>query len=118
MEEDVRDWFIEMFWTCKHCQTRNPGMAGEERESLRCVTCGAEKSTEEWEMPDAAETAAALSGDALRKAKLAPNWHCLHCRTESRANKLLCEECGAPRGLAGAESVRQFHRLPVHRAAA
>lgn len=98
MEEDVRDWFIEMHWTCKHCKTRNPGMSGEERESLRCVTCGAEKSTEGWEMPDAAETAAALSGDALRRAKLAPNWHCLHCRTESRANKSLCEECGAPRG--------------------
>lgn len=98
MEDDVRDWFIEMVWTCKHCQTRNPGMSGAERESLRCVTCGAEKSTEAWEMPDGAETAAALSGKALDRAKLAPNWHCLHCRTESRANKDRCEECGAPRG--------------------
>lgn len=38
MEDDVREWFIEMFWACKHCQTRNPGMSGAERESLRCVT--------------------------------------------------------------------------------
>ena len=56
------------------------------------------RSTEEWEMPDAPETAEALSGKSLDRAKLSPNWHCLHCGTESRADKSRCEECGATRG--------------------
>jgi len=92
-----RTWTIEMHWRCKHCQCVNPGMSGKERESLRCVTCGAEKSTEPWIMPDSPETAPALTGKLDAMARKGPNWRCAYCKAESRAGHPLCEHCGAPR---------------------
>lgn len=90
-----RTWTIEMFWRCKHCQTRCPGMKGAERESLRCTKCGAEKTDEEWIMPDAPETAPALSGEFDKKARAGANWTCPYCKAQSRATARACEVCGA-----------------------
>jgi len=64
-----RTWTIEMFWRCKHCQTRCPGMKDAERESLRCTKCGAEKTDEPWIMPDSPETAPALTGELDKKTR-------------------------------------------------
>ena len=36
---------IQMMWDCSHCGTRNPGMGGKERESLKCSTCPCPCST-------------------------------------------------------------------------
>jgi hypothetical protein len=92
-----RTWTIEMMWDCKHCRKRNPGMSGAERESLKCVNCGAEKTDEPWVMPDAPETAPHLEGDLDRKARAGANWSCKYCHGESRQGHDLCEICGAPR---------------------
>ena len=92
-------WTIEMFWDCRYCGTRCPGMQGKERGSLRCTHCGAEKADEPWLMPDAPETAPHLTEEYDRKAKLGPNWACQYCNdhTENRADKTVCDGCGAPR---------------------
>lgn len=90
-------WTIQMNWRCSHCKNLNPGMEGKERESLRCVKCGAEKTNEEWIMPGSPETAPRLTGELDRKARLGPNWPCKYCKAESRADKRACETCGAAR---------------------
>lgn len=94
-----RTWTIEMFWRCKHCQTRCPGMKGAERESLRCTKCGAEKTDEPWIMPDSPETAPALTGELDKKARAGANWTCAYCKAQSRATAKACEVCGAARGV-------------------
>ena len=86
-----------MMWDCSHCGTRNPGMKGKERESLKCSTCGGEKTDEPWVMPDAPHTAPHLTGELDRKARAGANWACAFCKGESRAGRTLCEVCGAPR---------------------
>jgi len=92
-----RTWTIEMMWDCSHCGTRNPGMTGEERESLKCTNCGAEKTDESWVMPDSPLTAPALTGELDRKARAGANWTCRFCNGESRADRTECEVCGAAR---------------------
>lgn len=99
MSTTTTEWTIEMHWRCSHCRTLNPGMAGTERESLKCSHCGAEKSDEPWVMPDAPETAPRLSGDLDAKARAGANWSCSHCEAESRADHAECEVCGAPRAV-------------------
>ncbi len=108
-----------MTWRCKHCQSVNPGMSGKERESLRCMTCGAEKSTEPWIMPDAPERAPALTGRLDAMARRGPNWRCAYCKAESRAGHPLCEACGAPRdpALHGAAAAGLAERQRQRRAA-
>lgn len=86
-----------MLWQCAHCQSLNPGMSGNERESLKCKNCGAEKADEPWIMPDSPEHAKALEGELDRKARLGPNWACKFCKAESRADRKTCEVCGATR---------------------
>lgn len=90
---------IEMFWRCKRCQTRCPGMKGSERKSLRCTKCGAEKTDEPWLMPDSPETAPALKGELDKWARAGANWTCAYCKAQSRATSKMCEVCGAARGV-------------------
>ena len=92
-----RTWIIEMMWDCAHCGTRNPGMKGKERESLKCSTCGGEKTNEPWVMPDAPHTAPHLTGELDRRARAGANWTCSFCKGESRQGHTTCEVCGASR---------------------
>lgn len=94
-EEAVETWTIEMLWDCSHCGTRNPGMTGSERESLRCVRCGAEKTNEPWVMPDSPETAPRLTGVLDERARAGANITCPFCKKESRVTHNRCEVCGA-----------------------
>lgn len=92
-----RTWTIQMMWDCSHCGTRNPGMEGKERESLKCPTCGGEKTNEPWVMPDSPHTAPPLTGELDRRARAGANWTCVFCKGESRQGHPLCEVCGASR---------------------
>lgn len=92
-----RTWTIEMMWDCSHCGTRNPGMKGSERESLKCSNCGGEKTNEPWVMPDSPATAPHLTGELDRKARAGANWTCTYCKGESREGHTACEVCGADR---------------------
>ena len=109
----TRTWTIQMHWLCKHCGTRCPGMSGEERESLRCTHCGAEKTDEEWLMPDSPETAPALTGELDQKARAGANWTCTYCKAESRAGAKRCEVCGAERSVEVASASVIVRRTPV-----
>lgn len=94
---ETETWNIEMMWDCSHCGTRNPGMSGKERESLKCSNCGTEKTEEPWVMPDSPETAPRLTGELDRLACAAANWTCPFCKGESRSTHNACEVCGATR---------------------
>lgn len=109
-----KTWTIEMFWRCKHCQTVCPGMSGNERESLRCTSCGAEKTDEPWLMPDDVEHAPALSGEQDRKARAGANWTCVYCKAQSRTSSKACEVCGAARDKP-AEAPRPARKAPSPR---
>lgn len=92
------EFYIQMDWRCVFCQARNPGLEGAERESLKCVTCGAEARGEvAWIMPDDVEAAPRLQGESLRRARLGPNWVCAFCQASSRDDRDACEVCGASR---------------------
>ena len=87
---------IQMDWLCGSCQARNPGLTGSERESLKCKTCGHEKTDQdEWVMPEDIESAPYLTGEMNDRANLGPNKPCTYCGKESRANHTTCAVCGA-----------------------
>ena len=112
MTTTTRTWTIEMLWQCSHCKVINPGMSGNERESLKCKNCGAEKTNEPWIMPDSPEHAKALTGERDRKARLGPNWACKFCNAESRADRKTCEVCGATRAETPRPPVPAVRRTP------
>lgn len=93
----MSSWTIEMNWRCKHCRQLNLGMSGKERDSLKCPNCGADKTDEEWIMPNSPETAPKLTGVLDQKARSGANWECVYCHASSRAGRADCESCGATR---------------------
>jgi hypothetical protein len=90
---------IQMFWTCKTCGTKNPGLEGKEDESLRCSGCGNQKSDEPYEMPDDVQAAPEITDQRLLDlANADENWTCRFCRHQERNLHDQCSVCGAPRG--------------------
>lgn len=89
---------IQMFWTCRFCGEKNPGLAGKEDESLKCSKCGGQKADESWEMPSDTRAAPSVTdAEQLRYASAGVNWTCAFCHNEERALHDNCSVCGAGR---------------------
>ena len=95
---DDETFTIEMFWKCRFCGTKCPGLQGKEDESFKCTQCGAQKADEPWLMPDDIESAPVITdAKLLTYANAGPNWRCHSCGNDERTQHDVCSVCGEDR---------------------
>jgi predicted nucleic acid-binding Zn ribbon protein len=79
--------YVELEWTCPHCETRNPG------PNKYCNGCGAPQPEDvEFEQPLQEKLIEDEAKIALAKA--GPDIHCPYCGTRNPAQAKFCGSCG------------------------
>ena len=79
--------YVELEWTCKRCQTRNPGT------QKTCTNCGAAREvSDQLELP--AEQKLLSEEEAMKTAGRGPDIHCPFCNAPNRSDAKECEMCG------------------------
>jgi hypothetical protein len=79
--------YVELAWTCPHCETENPG------PRKFCTGCGAPQPNDvQFHQMD---QAVLLTEEAdIRKAKAGPDVHCPYCRARNPGDAVYCGACG------------------------
>ena len=79
--------YVELEWTCKRCNTKNPGM------NRVCTNCGAPISLDDkFELPDQQELI--TDKEKLEEAKKGPAIQCPYCNVLNSAGATICIQCG------------------------
>jgi RNA polymerase subunit RPABC4/transcription elongation factor Spt4 len=79
--------YVELEWTCKHCNTINPGM------NRVCSNCGAPMAQEdEYELPD--QQVLITDQKKLEEAKKGPAIECPYCHVLNPDGTVNCVQCG------------------------
>jgi hypothetical protein len=89
-------------WDCATCGAK--GLLGRDKI---CPQCGDPRAQGvKFYLPeDAAEVTDAAH---LQVAKAGPDWLCLFCNSSNRAAAKICEQCGAERGAAPTQAVKEY----------
>lgn len=79
--------YTELEWTCKRCQTKNPGT------QKICSNCGASMAEgDQFELP--AEQKLVADEAAVEAAKKGADIHCPYCGARNIAGTRVCVQCG------------------------
>ncbi len=83
---------LEGRWDCSSCDTK--GVLGRHKS---CPKCGhpRDESEDVYLPPDAT---AVTDPSLLDVANAGVDWHCEHCGSDNRGDRVLCKSCGAQRG--------------------
>ena len=89
-------------WDCQYCGT--VGVLGRHKS---CPVCAASRpeGTKFYLLTDAEEV---TDTSVLGYAKMGPDWVCEFCSTSNAANLGQCRSCGAARGTAPAQAVKEY----------
>jgi DNA-directed RNA polymerase subunit RPC12/RpoP len=79
--------YVELEWTCKRCQTKNPGT------QKTCSNCGAAMDEQDqFELPAQQEL---ITDEAkLAQAQKGADIHCPYCEARNPAGTQVCTQCG------------------------
>lgn len=79
--------YIELFWDCPRCGSRNPGLIKV------CDQCGAPQP-EDVEFYQAEKQELITDAEKLQAAKKGPDIHCPYCGARNPADAETCSQCG------------------------
>lgn len=80
--------FVQTFWTCPSCGTRNPGTA------RTCQQCG-NPQPDNVAFEQASHEEIITDEAMIEKAKAGADVHCYYCGTRNPATATNCSQCGA-----------------------
>jgi hypothetical protein len=83
---------LEGRWDCSSCETK--GILGRLKA---CPKCGNPRDeSEDVYLPS--DATAVTDTSLLELASAGVDWHCEHCGSDNRGDRVLCKSCGAQRG--------------------
>lgn len=83
---------LEGRWDCSSCETK--AILGRHKA---CPTCGNPRDeSEDIYLPS--DAVPVTDSSLLDLANAGVDWHCEHCGTDNRGDRVLCKNCGADRG--------------------
>ena len=92
--------YIELEWTCKRCNTKNPGT------QKMCSGCGAPMETgDQFELP--AQQVLTTEPEKAEASVAGPDVHCPYCGARNPAGAKTCSQCQAELGGATAREAGQ-----------